>query len=99
MGCQCSSFSTIPGFPTLSESEAKSQVDKLEQAREGSANEDHLQITNQKCARDVKRTIETSDMALLFHSPSSFRHSPSSFAIFDALIDCEFALTKVHTAI
>ena len=47
-------------------------MDKLEQAREGSANEDHfannqwgslLQITNQKCARNVKRTIKT--MALL----------------------------------
>jgi len=49
-------------------------VDKLEHAREGSANEDHfannqwgsvLQITDQKCARNVKRTIKTSDMALL----------------------------------
>ena len=86
MGCQRSSFSTIPGFPTLSEGEAKSQVDKLEQAREGSANEDHLQITNQKCARDVKRTIKTSYMALLIYLPSSF-------AIFDVLIDCEFPLT------
>ena len=69
----------------LIEGEAKSQVDKLEQACEGSANEDHLQITNQKYTRDVKRTIKTSDMALLFHSPSPF-------AIFDVLINCEFPL-------
>ena len=46
------------------------QVDKLEQAREGNANEDHfantqlLQITIQKCARNVNRTIKVSDIAL-----------------------------------
>ena len=46
----------------------------IEQAREGSANEDDfasnrwgllLQITNQKCTRNVKMTIKASDMALL----------------------------------
>ena len=37
---------------------------QIEQAREGSVNEDHMQI-NQKCGRDMKRTIKTSDMALL----------------------------------
>ena len=48
------------------------QVDKLEQAREGSANEDHFAmgitfaIANQEPARNVKRTIKTSDTALLF---------------------------------
>ena len=36
---------------------------QVEQAREGRANEDHLQI-DQKCGRDMKRTIKTSDMAL-----------------------------------
>ena len=42
-----------------------------------------LQITNQKCARNVKRTIKTSGVAL-FLVP---------FATLDALIDCEFPLT------
>ena len=47
---------------------------QVEQTCEGNVNEDHfannqweslLQITIQKCARSVKRTIKTSDMALL----------------------------------
>ena len=49
-------------------------MDKLEQAHKGGANQDHfannqsgslVQITNEKCARNVKSTIKTSDMALL----------------------------------
>ena len=44
-------------------------------------------ITNQKCARNVKRTIKTSDMALLIIE------LVESFAILDALIECEFPLT------
>jgi len=61
------------------------------QAREGSANEDHFAImeitfANNKCARNVKRTIKTSDMALLLtESVESF-----AIAILDALVDCEF---------
>ena len=64
---------------------------------DGSANEDHfaniqwgslLQIYNQKCARNVKRSIKTSDMALLLiELVASF-----AIAILDALNDCEFPL-------
>ena len=45
--------------------------------------------TNQKCARNLKRTIKTSDMALLI------RELVYSFAIaiLNVLIDCEFPLT------
>ena len=59
----------------------------IEQTCEGRANEDHfannqweslLQISNQKCARNVKRT---SDMALLLIE------LVESFAILNALID------------
>ena len=77
------------------------QVDKLEQARKGSANEDHfaknrwgslhslVQVTNQKYTRNLKRTIKTSDMALLLiELGESF-----ATAILDMLIDCEFPLT------
>ena len=39
-----------------------------------SANEDHLQITNQKCARNVKSTIKTSDMAQLLMEFIRHRH-------------------------
>ena len=67
-------------------------MDKLEQAHEGSVNEGHfannqwgslLQITNEKCARNVKRTIKASDMALLL------TELIESFAItiLDVLID------------
>ena len=73
--------------------EAKYSTTGLEQAR--SANEDHFAmgitfaIANQKCARNVKRTIETSDMPLLFIKlVESF-----VIAILDMLIDCEFLLT------
>ena len=45
-----------------------------------------LQITSQKCAKNVKRTT---DMTLLL---IAVNHSPSPFAILDAL-DCEFPLT------
>ena len=55
------------------------QVDKLEQAREGNANEDHfantqlLQITIQKCGTDMKRTIKN-----IRHGTASYRiHSAS----------------------
>ena len=45
-------------------------------------------IANQKRARNVKRTIKTSDTALLFIKlVESFAN-----AILDALIDCEFPL-------
>ena len=64
---------------------------------DGSVNEGHfaniqwgslLQINNQKCARNVKRTIKTSDMALLLiELVASF-----AIAVLDALIDCEFPL-------
>ena len=48
-----------------------------------------MQITNQKGARNVKRTIRTLDMALLLiELIESF-----AIAILDALIDCEFPLT------
>ena len=64
----------------------------LEQAR--SVNEDHFAmgitfvIANQKCARNVKRTIKT-DMALLFiELVESF-----TIAILDTLINCELPLT------
>ena len=61
----------------------------LEQAREGSANKDHFAIANQKCARNVKRTIKTSDTALLFIKlVESF-----TIAILNVLIDCKFPLT------
>ena len=73
-------------------------MDKLEQAHEGSTNEGHFannqlgslwQITNEKCARNVKRTIKTSDMALLLiELVESF-----AIAILDVLIDCKFPLT------
>ena len=73
-------------------------MDKLEQAREGSANEEHfannqwgtvLRITNQKCTRNVEKTIKTLDMALLLIKlVESF-----TIAIFNALIDCKFPLT------
>ena len=44
-----------------------------------------MEITN-KCARNVKRTIKTSDVALLLtESVESF-----AIAILNALIDCEF---------
>ena len=54
-----------------------------------SVNEDHFTmgitfaIANQKCARNVKRTMKTSDMALLFIA--SF-----AITILDVLIECEF---------
>ena len=64
----------------------------LDQAREGSANKDHFAmgitfaIANQKHTRNVKRTIETSDVALLFIKlvetftmPFSMRSSTASF--------------------
>ena len=35
------------------------QVDKLEQARQGSVNEDPFANNNQKCTRNVKRTMKT----------------------------------------
>ena len=60
------------------------QVDELEQACEGSTNEDHF-ANNQKCARNVKRTIKT-DMAL-------FLVESFAIAILDTLIDCEFPST------
>ena len=72
---------------------------KLEQAHEGSANEDHftnnqwgslLQITNQTCARNMKRAIKTSDMALLL---MELLVESLAIAILDTLIDCEFQLT------
>ena len=37
----------------------------LEQTYQGSANEYHFANNNEKCARNVKRTISTSNMALL----------------------------------
>ena len=62
----------------------------LEQAR--SANKDHFAIANQKRARNVKRTIKTSDMALLLVKlVESF-----AIAIFDTLTDCEFPLTHCY---
>ena len=69
----------------------------LEQACEGSANEDHLAmgiifaIANQKRARNVKRPCDnkTLDTALLFVKlVKSF-----TIAILKSLIDCEFPLT------
>ena len=60
-------------------------MDKLEQASEGSVNEDHF-ANNQKCARNAKRTIKTSDMVLLLIKLFAI-------AILDAHIDCEFPLT------
>ena len=42
-----------------------------------------ITFANNKCARNVKKTIKTSDMALLL--TESF-----AIAILDALIDCEF---------
>ena len=64
---------------------------------DGSVNEDHfaniqwgslLQINNQKYARNVKRSIKTSDMVLLLiELVASF-----AIAILDALNDCEFPL-------
>ena len=68
------------------------QLDQSMQACKGSANEDHFAmgitfaIANLKCARDVKRTIKTSDTALLFIK--SF-----TITILDTLINCEFLLT------
>ena len=45
-----------------------------------------ITFVNNKCARNVKRTIKTSDMALhLTESVESF-----AIAILDTLIDCEF---------
>ena len=67
----------------------------FEQAREGSVDEDHftnnqggslLQIANQKYARNVKRTVKTSDTSLLFIKLFTI-------SIFDVLIDCEFPMT------
>ena len=47
-------------------------------------------IANQKRARNVKRTIKTSDTALLFIKlVESFAN-----AILDTLIDCEFPLVN-----
>ena len=72
---------------------------KLEQAHEGSANEDHfannqwgslLQKTNQTSTRNVKRAIKTSDMALLL---MELLVESLAIAILDTLIDCEFQLT------
>ena len=65
-------------------------MDKLEQASEGSVNEDHF-ANNQKCARNAKRTIKTSDMVLL-------HIKLFAIAILDAHIDCEFPLTLLSTA-
>ena len=62
-------------------------------------NEDHfannqwgslLQITNQMCARNVKRAIKTSDMALLL---MELLVESLAIAILHTLIDCEFQLT------
>ena len=47
-----------------------------------------LQITNQKCATNVKSTIKTSDMALLLIESLAV-----AIHHLDALIDCEFPLT------
>ena len=48
-----------------------------------------ITFANQKYARNVKRTIKTSDMALLLiELGESF-----TIAILDMLIDCEFQLT------
>ena len=44
-------------------------------------------IANQKCARNVKRTIKTSD------NSTAFLVESFAIAILDALIDCEFPLT------
>ena len=45
-----------------------------------------ITFTNQKCGRNVKKTIKTSDMALLLiESIESF-----TIGIVNALIDCEF---------
>ena len=45
-----------------------------------------ITFVNNKCARNVKRTIKTSDMALhLTESVESF-----AIAILDVLVDCEF---------
>ena len=73
--------------------EAKYFTTGLEQAH--SANEDHFAmgitfvIANQKRTRNVKRTIKTSDMVLLFIKlVESF-----AIAILNTLIDCKFPLT------
>ena len=45
-----------------------------------------ITFANTKCARNVKRTIKTSDMTLLLTElVGSF-----AIAILDALVDCEF---------
>ena len=53
-------------------------MEELQQAPEGSPSKDHF-VNNLKCARNVKKTIETLDMALrLNHLPSPFSTGSST---------------------
>ena len=56
-------------------------MDKLKQASEGRVTKDHF-ANSQKCARNVKRTIKTPDIALLLIELFAI-------SILKALIDCE----------
>ena len=48
---------------------------------------------NQKCTRNVNKTIKTSHMALLLIEFIRDRYSPSPFTILNTLIDSKFPLT------